>query len=100
MAVAPLTTQRPWDSTTTTSFVAIVSSVSLLFGMTVELLPRSTCRGSLASPFDVKAPSVACGNSLLTLVRPVPQVHARTATPNYPRISMVYAPSARPTGQS
>lgn len=84
VVVAPLTPHRPCETTSTTSFGAIVSTVSSK--LVTLVLP------------SWKAPSAACGKRLSTLVRPVPQVQVSTSMPNYPLITLTYGPTAMPSG--
>lgn len=65
VVAAPLTTHRPCGRTTSTSFEASVSSVSLKFGLSgkfarIPWLSSSTAFSVFFS--RAKAPSVACGN--------------------------------------
>lgn len=73
VVVAPLTTQRPWETMTRTPFGAIASSVSSKL-VSPTPLPGSA-RLSPGQSLLVNAPSAVCGKLLLR-ARRVPQVAA------------------------
>lgn len=86
VVVAPLTPQTPWETISTTSFDARVSSAS------TKLV--------LFRPPSCNVPSGAVEKSIFTLVRLVPHVEVLKISPNYPFIVIVYEPTAYPSGLS
>lgn len=83
--VAPFTPQRPWVTMRSTSFDAIVSSVS-------------STKVSLVS--SAKGPSAVGDKMLSPIVRPPPHAQVFVSTSKRPSMIIVYAPTVLPYGTS